>query len=263
MPFYGSGKKSRSYVKKTKSSKPPKQTKINSAKVNSSQVKNIVERTLARKVEVKTLGIVEENKRVIVSITTTNPGRQWVLSQALQCNQGAGQGSRDGNKITLKKFVFRGFIHADPQTTCPSYVRMLIITPLDGSSSLANGADLFNQGNTSYGPNPDFADMFNRINKDKYKLNASKLFKVGPMLYSTNYNNDFKNFRTFSIDCTKYFPKIIKYNDNAATPTNTKHPIVCFISVDFDGAGSSGTADASPGNSPFISWVIDASYTEL
>jgi len=249
---YGKGKKT-----------PPKQMKINNAKVNSAQVKTLIERTLSRKIEVKTLGIVEESKRVITSITTTNPGRQWVLSGPLSCNQGSGQGSRDGNKITLKNFTLRGFIHADPQSTAPSYVRMLIITPLDGSSSLSNGADLFNQGNTSYGPNPDFADMFNRINKDKYKLNASKLFKVGPMLYSSNYNTDFKNFRTFSIDCTKYFPKIIKYNDNAATPTNINHPILCFISVDFDGAGSSGTSDASPGNSPFITWNMDCNFTEL
>jgi len=243
--------------------KAPNQKKINNTKVNSMQVKDIIEKTLSRKVEVKTLGIIEENKQVIVSITTTNPGRQYVLSQTLSCNQGSGQGSRDGNKITLKKYVFRGFIHADPQSTAPSYVRMLIITPLDGSSSLTNGADLFNQGNISYGPGPDFADMFNRINKDKYKLNASKLFKVGPMLYSTNYNNDFKNFRTFSIDCTKFFPKIIKYNDNQANPTNITHPIVCFISCDFDGSASSGTSQASPGNSPYITWVADASYTEL
>lgn len=257
---YGYNKKGKT---DKKTDKAPKAMKTNNEKVNSTQVRDIVKQTLSQKIEVKTLGIVEDPKRVIVSITSTNAGRQIYLSQALACNQSSGQGGRVGNKIELKKFIFKGFIHADPHTTVPSYVRMLILKPLDGSSSLPNGADIFNQGNTSYGPTPDFADLLNRVNTDKYKLCSSKLFKVGPMLYSSNYNNDFKNFRTFNIDVTKHFPKVLKYNDNAATPTNVQHPIVMFVTLDFDGVANNGTGDATPGNNPYISWVMDATYIDL
>lgn len=228
-----------------------------------SAVKAIVKNTLSRQVEVKHFGNVEESKQALIPISTTNPGKQIALYNALACFQGTAQGQRVGNRVKLNKFMLRGFIHADPSSTVPSYVRMLIIAPLDGSIGLGNAADLFQNGNISYGPAPNFNDMTARINTDKYKFYYSRLFKVGPSSWSTQGDNDFKNFIQYKVNCMKMFPKIIKYNDAATNPTSViLHPTVVFISLDWDGAANSGISNGTPGNNPFLTFSCEADYTD-
>lgn len=167
----------------------------------------------------------------------------WVASSIPICpyatgfviSQGAGQGQRIGNQIRTKKCWVKGIIHPniqDPTTNIqplPIQIRMILFKDKFNKSSQpsAVGIDLFQNGSTVLPPQNDLCDMILDINKDRYTVYHDETMKLGTSnfqgtgnLASFQFfaNNDFNYNCQFSVDCTKFLPKTITYNDAGTSP---------------------------------------------
>jgi len=161
---------------------------------------------------------------------------------SFQIQQGVGQGERIGNTITTKKFVVRGtFVPLPFDTTvnpapAPVQMKVWIFYDKEEPSSIPSpkgSSNFFQNGNTSKGFQNDLVDLWSPVNTDRYRVLTTKTFKLGFADYSGTggtvpssqnnqfyANNDFKFNCNFSFDLTKHYPKIVKFNDNSATPTS-------------------------------------------
>lgn len=155
--------------------------------------------------------------------------------------QGVGQGQRIGNTIHTKKLVIRGTLvplrYDVAANTAPTPVQIKIWIFYDKSDPSAipspvGGANFFQNGNASKGFQNDLTDLWSPVNTDRYRVLATRTFKLGNAAYeglpdgllSTEQNqfytnNDFKYNANFSINLTKHYPKTVKFNDNNTTPT--------------------------------------------
>ena len=150
-------------------------------------------------------------------------------------NQGTGQGDRIGNKITLKRLVIKGTLVPLPYdaiyngTIFPVQVKIWVFYDRQDPSAVPDPrTNFFQQGNASKGWSGDLVDMWSPINNDRYKVVATRQYKLG---YAENAgsgptpnaqyfaNNDFKLNANFSIDLTKHYIKQIKFNDGSTAPT--------------------------------------------
>jgi len=196
---------------------------------------------------------------------------------------GTSSQQRIGNKIMLSKVTLRGMINPrtyqttnttdSPSNNAPSpflfkmwfgYQKDTAFNEV--SNSLPN---FFQEGSTSATPNGTLMDTFRKVNTDKYRVVATRLYKVGPTSIVTtqngtvavnnqNYaNNDFKFCQQFSIDVTKYCVKTLKYNDTNNQP-NTRGLYWWMEAIDPTGANF--TAGRFPAE---ISYELDIEYKDL
>lgn len=155
-----------------------------------------------------------------------------IVDSTISILQGTGQGQRVGNVIKTKYAVVKGVLR--PTTNLddspkPLEVVMYIFKMKDQSSgnTLAYANDVvannfYQRNNTHNGVTGSLVDIVSAINTDMVQLYYKRVFKVGTSTGDTtggNPNNDFAYNRKFSINITKYLPKIIRYNDNTDTPS--------------------------------------------
>ena len=95
------------------------------------------------------------------------------------------------------------------------------------SQPSAVGIDLFQSGVYCFAPQNDLADMVLDLNRDRYQIYHDEKFKVGTSNFQGTgniagfqffANNDFKYNCEFYVDCTKFLPKTITYNDASSSP---------------------------------------------
>lgn len=169
--------------------------------------------------------------------------------------QGDGENQRDGNSIRTHRLMYRGYVYALPYnatsnpTPRPQEVMMVIFSTRENNTTLTTSLPQFiNNGGSSIQPQGTLVDNIQEFNTDRYTIYYKKVFKVGYADYAgtgasaaaQNYaNNDFKILNRFSIDCTKWCPKNLKFNDTDNTPT-TRILYVAWLPVNYD-----GTAQAS------------------
>lgn len=152
-------------------------------------------------------------------------------------NQGTAQSDRIGNRIKTKKLVVKGTLIPMPlnntTNTAPQPLLIKIWIMYDKTNPTAQpdpkGAfDFFQLGGSSIGFANDTRDMWAPVNEDRYRILTTRTYKLGYSQYgsvgsagnSMYYNNnDFPFIQNFSIDCTKYYPKDVRFNDNNALPT--------------------------------------------
>jgi len=192
----------------------------------------------------------------------------------LDIQQGVGNGSRIGNRITVKRCVMRGTVVPIPYDATtnvqPSPLQIKFWIGYDKTNptikpSPAVSNDFFQFNNTSVGFTNDLVDLWKPINTDKYRILASRQFKLGNAVYNAsgalvqyqNYaNNDFKYNCNFSVDLTKYLPKSIKYDDTDALPTN-RGLFLIMVAVRAD-----GTPLASNQVVAKMSYMLDLTYLD-
>jgi len=148
---------------------------------------------------------------------------------------------RIGNRVTLKRVMFRGLINpaiynvsANPDPRPFIFKLWIGYQRNTAYSAVENTLPNFLQsGSTSTSPQGTTMDTFRKINTDKYVICYSRQFKVGTnqiVAGGTAYaslsanqnwnNNDFKFNQKFSIDVTRHCVKHLKFNDSDNQPQN-------------------------------------------
>lgn len=194
------------------------------------------------------------------------------LDSTISIVQGTSQKARIGNVIRTKRAVLKGVlvpklqdptINPEPR---PLEVCMWIFK-LKGFASTGSLGDTIDgaeyvlenhffqnatAGGTSEGLTGELMDIIRPVNQDVVQLLYKRVFKVGwSEITNSNQgnignnqrylNNDFKYNQKFSIDVTKYIPKIIKYNDNDDAP-NIRNTYVMICPYNADGIFSTNSS---------------------
>lgn len=152
--------------------------------------------------------------------------------------QGIGQGARIGNRIRTKSLVIKGTIVPLPYDVTTNNVPRPVVVKLfffydktdpTGVPSPATADDFFQFNNTTDGFSNDLVDVWRPINKDRYRLLTSRVFKLGNSSYEASAgalpqfqwytNNDFKLNHNFRVSLTKHMIRDVYYQDNSTTPT--------------------------------------------
>jgi len=228
--------KFRKYNKKSPiSSKRKYKRKYTGARAVTPAVKKYVAKKLAKISEVKT---------VVTTLSDLQGGNYAMIkpyAQDLGCGiislteamdnigQGTGQGDRIGNRITIKRNMFKGYIYAINNTLTggnPTNVTMYIGRLKAGISTPTNStiAQMFQAGDTTFSPTDDNRTALYQINKNLWTVFYKRTFKIGgatsTSANSIPANNDYKALVRFSIDVSKYHPRIVNYNDTNNISTN-------------------------------------------
>lgn len=204
-------------------------------------LKRMIRREIARNVENKTIQHYDYDQRLYAignaSFNTDNVFPLGPDAVGLVVQQGVGQGQRVGNMIKTKRLVFKGSIVPLPYDSTfntipvPMQVKMWIFydrTTPTVQPNVPAANDFFQNGNTTKGFQGDLTDLWSPVNTDRYRVLTTRTFKLGFADYNGTgatpsfqqfANNDFKLNANFSVDLTKYYPQIVKFNDNGTTPT--------------------------------------------
>lgn len=208
-----------------------------------SPIKRIIRSEIARSVENKTQQYFNTGRSLTTSydapgnFDTNNVFPVGLDITNLIVSQGVGQGQRVGNTIKTRKLMFKGTVFPlgyDAITNTqpvPQQIKMWIfydkILPTQNPTPRGNG-DFFQNGSGTATFSNTLMDMWRPHNKDRYVVLATRVFKVGyedfegaggVQAQGWMSNNDFKMNQNFSIDLTKHYPKIVKFNDNQFLPT--------------------------------------------
>lgn len=223
------------------------------------QVKAILERQL----EKKSIGAPAANPPTAIAIGSAGSNSQAQIyltpnASTLVIPQGTGAASRIGDRVQVKKVMFRGSLTAGSydatNNTLPSpmYVKMYFVTYKPSPTSNNNPtstADFYRSGASTYAMNGAAADPFRVVNPESYTLHGTRLFKIGQAAFvgtpggdvATGYgaNNDFSYSAPFAIDVTKWVPKHIVWNDTTALPTSRALYVIIEAT---EAAGPTGSA---------------------
>jgi len=220
----------------------------------SKPLKIAIERVITRNEEKKTNNFYS-NGNSIQGVAgggwSTSPIPICPNSTGFQIPQGTGQGQRIGNQIKVKKMILKVILQANPYnlttnpTPQPFQCRMILMKDKLGPTSTPTNltTELFNSSSTSIGPTNDLVDMLLPINKDRYQIYFDEVIKVGPQFYTgsgqnANYgsgsNNDFLLNPLIEVDCTKFIPSKVQFDDTSSNPTS--HGLwLLFIPANSDG----------------------------
>jgi len=239
-------------------------------------VRKLVKREIARAVENKTI----QEYDLGFDILPSSAGTAFVSSihpigpsPALAITQGVGQAQRIGNRIKLKKLMFKGTIHANPYNLTtntypqPQVVKMWLFYDKTFPTSYPDPSlDFFQFGNTVSGFQNDLTDCWAPVNKDRYRVLYTKQWKIGFSAWTpatgtlANYgglnNNDFHFNGNFKINCLKYIPKTVVYRDNNSDPTS-RHLFAMFQTIN-----ASGTQLQATERPTRMSFVVDCQYED-
>lgn len=169
-------------------------------------------------------------------------------------SQGSAVSEREGNAIRVTSAILRMNIIPNPYNVTtnpnptPCMVRIWFLTykpqstvPPPSASVYGASATFLDNGATNSGLTGTFSDLQYPVNKDVFTVHGYRTFKVAPSIYEGtgaqptygNFgNNDFKLCQLFTVNVTKYFPKIIRWDDTVADPTSKNvsmlvQPIFC------------------------------------
>lgn len=221
-------------------------------------VKSYVKKAIAKNVENKTKVFHAENEPIPGSANGANVNAAILPVAAaagyLDIAQGTGNGSRVGNRIKVKKLVFKGtlmpFRYDASVNPIPQPVRVKVwfyydktepnSIPIPGTTN-----DFFEDNNSVATFSNNVVDLWRPVNQDKYRLLKTWEWKLGNQRYDSNgtsfagsqyyTNNDFKMNADFSFDLTKLVPGIVTYQDNNANPTS-RGLYAMFLCYNADGS---------------------------
>jgi len=225
--------KRRTYRKKTYKRKAYKKRAM--------PLKKMIRKEIARNIENKTSQYYNYDVRLYAvgnaSFPTDNVFPVGVDPTSLIIPPGTAQGNRIGNEIKTKKLMFKGTLSPRPYDSTfnaapqPVQLKMWIFYDKTDPTALPNpqaANDFFQNGNSSKGFQNDLVDMWSPVNADRYRILASKTFKLGAAFNTglgsngalqNSANNDFKYNCNFSFNLTKHYPQRVKFNDGTTVPT--------------------------------------------
>lgn len=253
--------------------------KRKSYRKKASPLKKMVKKMIARAAETKMLEAPLLDKQLNTSDSINFPDNVIPLGPnnvTLALTQGTGQGQRIGNVVNTKKLIFKGSLNPTQYnvTTNPT-PRPLMVQFIfcydreDPNDAFVPGSTFFQNGSSTTGFSGNLSDMWRPINEDRYRVFARKTFKLGYSQYAgttanvTNQganqaysNNDFKASHLFSFDLTKWYPKVVKFNDNLSNPMTRN--IYCLVQyVDAFGGGM-----VSPYQAAEMSYCLSYKYED-
>lgn len=204
-------------------------------------LKKMIRREISRNIESKTVQHYDYDQRLYgvnnVSFQTDNIFPLGPDPGSLIVTQGVTQSQRIGNVVKTKKLMFKGtFVPLPYDGTFnpqPQPVQLTMWIFYDKTNPVAvptptASNDFFQNGAASKGFQNDLTDNWSPVNTDRYRVLLRRNFKLGFAQFAgsgasvTNQNfanNDFKLNCNFSINLTKYYPKMVKFNDGTTTPT--------------------------------------------
>lgn len=220
-----------------KSSKKPKKA---FKKRKSSSIKKLVRMEVARNIENKSAQC-ENLQQVLYGSDDTNFANNVITlgpSPIMSIQQGSSNGSRVGTQIKTKKLTIKGTLVPTQWNTttntnpAPVQVKMWVIYDRINPDTIPQvQSNFFQSNNANQAFRNDLTDMWAQVNTDRYRVLATKTFKLGFAAYtgtaSTAANqlnwqaytsNDFKLNCNFSFDLTKHYPKFVKFDENGSTP---------------------------------------------
>lgn len=193
-------------------------------------------------------------------------------SESMVIQQGVGVNSRVGNKIKTKYLMMKGSIVPLPYQAvtnlgpAPVMVRMVIMYDRTNPTQEPQPAtNMFQQSGANTGFFNDLTDLWRPYNTDRYRILTTRTFKLG---YASNAgtgaqpgfqnlaNNDFKMVANFKINLTKYYPKHVKFDENATEPT-TRGLWCLFYYV--AASGNPIPADQAMVN---VQWMVNYQYED-
>jgi len=213
--------KRRVYRKRTTAKKSVKKVvKKANKQVFAKKVKQVINRMAEEKQAANFGG----GQQIQVFDASSSPPQSSIIditSCLYSIGQGAGQGERIGNRISLCKFNFKGYITFNPSgSTVPLYVKMIVFKQkLDGNSP--DMSRMLHNGNTDIAPTNTLRDILIPLNNDYYTIFATRTFKLSNTNITNNGNNDFSLTKFFNINMLKHCKNVV-YSDSLTDPTNKK-----------------------------------------
>jgi len=219
-------------------------------------IRKIVRREMSRQAETKSIQAFNFEKVLYPSTAVNFPNNVIELGpgSTMQIVQGTGNGNRIGNRIITKSLTFKGTIVPLPYhaTTNPTpfaqQVKMIIFYDRTEPTTLpAPAVNLFQNGNANAGFNNDLVDMWRPFNIDRYRILASKTFKLGFAAYTGTgaqpgqqglTNNDFKMNCDFRFNLTKYYVKRVKFDENGIYPQTRQLYCMFYMAASSGGQNS-------------------------
>jgi len=244
----------------------------------SSAVKSYVNKTIHANIENKqvqtqvglTFGNILENATLHVYPLTPFPSY-------LEIQQGVAQNQRTANEVRVRKVLLKYVLYYtkyNPETNnnlMPIEVQLFLGYVKNSSGILPIASDFDNLYQYNNTVNPilgNLSDLNQKINTDywtikkywRHKLGYSTVLNsdaaVNPTAYANYANNDFKMNIVKTLDITKLYPKLLKFND---------------VSITLQGAGlfffmqalaADGTTLSGSQNPCSIVWQLDVSYED-
>jgi len=243
----------------------------------SSAVKTYVNRTIHANIE---------NKQVQaqVGLTFGNIANSATLSvypltpfpSILEIAQNVQQNGRTGNEVrvrkaTLKYVIYPTKFNAETNTgLVPLEIQLFLGYVKNSSGLVPNSVDFDNLYQYNNTVNPILGNLFDlnqKINDDywtvkkywRHKMGYSTVVDsdaVAPTNYANYANNDFKLNIVKTMDITKHYPKVLKFNDVSNT---LQGPGLFFF---FQAVAANGTTLAGNQNPATILWQLDLAYED-
>lgn len=255
------------YRKKTmyrkKGAAPRRRTYKRRAVARSRPMRKMVRRIIQSVAEPKTIQTVATAHSLYSSTNALAPVNNVFALGAdgvsIAINQGTSQSQRVGNRIRVKSLWFKGVLAVLPYDATtnpnprPTQVKMVFFYDKTNPNSLPNpfaggAAGPFQGGGGTNNFQNDLVDMVMPFNTDRYRILATRTYKLGYSQYAgtaasaanqTAYqaysNNDYRLNYQISMNLTKYYPKMLRFNDNNAIPTN-RGLYVMFFYANADGS---------------------------
>lgn len=154
-------------------------------------------------------------------------------------NQGTNQSQRIGNRVRLRRCVWKAIFSAyrDPVSGTYNYIpaelKVTVLSSMVNPNSAVKSdirticSNTLYQANASaIGMTSSLIDFLRAYNKDQVRVYKTRTYKIGGQNYPQSTpvvgNNDFKFNAKCTINLTKYMNKIIKYDDSPSDARNKK-----------------------------------------
>lgn len=157
-------------------------------------------------------------------------------------------GARIGERIKLTRFMLHGTVYNKSDVALPVYLKMWVISdrfnPTNGNTGNIEDAcrsglsqpssSWFANGSSTSGMTGTLNDLNLDLDRNRWRLFKTKLFKISTSNPTGYHNNDFKLSQRFSIDLLKYHPKIVRYMDALSNTWFTRKVYIVFQPVTLD-----------------------------
>lgn len=244
-------------------------------------VKNEIKKAFNKEIEVKTNSNI--NNVVLAGYNNTGIMASGIIPLTpytgfMTVAQGIGQGDRIGNSIRIKRAMLHMAMwpHQYNALTVPFVIPVEIQIFILSNKVAPTVRPTTIQGLLQFGDTS--ADLTSSLqdcaitrpasfNLDLYHVHYYKRVKLAHAAWPTGAsgwaansngfpNNDFKLNQVLQIDVTKFFPKVIQYNDTTANPTS-RMTYLYVQAVNANGAQNTATSDAAS-----MYQRIDIDYTD-
>lgn len=220
----------------------------------SQRIKKYVKREIHRNIENKEIFSYSSNQ----TITTATAGvNMYNIPLIVPVSQGTSNTGRIGDAIRVRKGIVSGTVHLKPYDATnnpgpfPMYVKMFLIRDLtvqgQRTGLSAGDTDYFFKGNgANLAPQGNLLDLDLDINKEKFRLLATKTVRLGSSGYTTlgptgigSWLDNSTITARFSFNWGKYTKKMLKFSEESSYCSND-NVYLMWQAVYADGKESDG-----------------------